>query len=64
VTCPGGLCWDGDCCTGCWDGSSCEPGDQDNKCGDNGEQCQNCGAGTCNASHQCVSPTPDAGPDS
>lgn len=39
--CPGGLCRDGACCTGCWDGVQCLT-DNPTACGIGGGQCAYC----------------------
>jgi hypothetical protein len=44
TACSGGVCRDGDCCTGCWDGSGCRPGRAENYCGSQGAACADCGS--------------------
>lgn len=40
--CPGGSCYDGQCCEGCWDGSKCQPGNVPTVCGREGQVCVAC----------------------
>jgi hypothetical protein len=45
--CPGGICHQDSCCTGCWNGKTCLPGTDQKACGNSGDSCSNCGSGQC-----------------
>ena len=48
--CTGGLCYNGNCCTGCWNGTACDTTPDNSSCGTGGALC-----GTCSTPDFCKS---------
>ena len=58
VTCLGGVCHGGACCTGCWDGNKCQPGNTLSLCGKLGKGCVDCSPNCMGcAAGQCGTPS-------
>ena len=57
----GGICFGGECCSGCWDGTACQPGIDGAACGTGGADCITCECpeNGCSAG-ACVVPVPVA----
>jgi hypothetical protein len=56
LSCPGGKCYNGQCCTGCIGGGACQSGTTTSLCGKDGDPC-----GTCSITNQCKTPSCSTG---